>query len=195
MSFSLTIPMVYLAFWYFCNLTLVLKPREVINPFIDISNFSCTYESWSQWFFQAPSEALGSAGPVYPSPRQYLVEQQPSHNPELLYDQKDTPKDPSLPHECNYARKRTQHQVIIHGKIIHSYFHPLPPQASIALPNQNQTLKLGPLWEIRVSLVDGLLGLMYLDMHHAVAPSPGQNCGFSISVFPTLWYINLCKNT
>ena len=31
-------PMVYLAFLYFCDIDLVLKPREVINPFPYISN-------------------------------------------------------------------------------------------------------------------------------------------------------------
>ena len=37
--FLLTFPMAYLAFLYFCGLTLALKPREVINPFTYFSNF------------------------------------------------------------------------------------------------------------------------------------------------------------
>ena len=40
MSFSLTFTMAYSAYLYFCDLALVLKPREVINPFPDFSNFS-----------------------------------------------------------------------------------------------------------------------------------------------------------
>ena len=40
MSFLLTFLMAYLAFFYFCDLALVLKPREVINPFTDLSNFT-----------------------------------------------------------------------------------------------------------------------------------------------------------
>ena len=36
--------MAYLAFLYFCGLTLDLKPREVINPIPDISNFPFDYE-------------------------------------------------------------------------------------------------------------------------------------------------------
>ena len=43
-SISLTFPMSYLAFLYFCDLALVLKPREVINPFPDLSNFPFDYE-------------------------------------------------------------------------------------------------------------------------------------------------------
>ena len=39
MSFSLTFTMAYLSFLYFCDLALVLKPRELINPFNDFSNF------------------------------------------------------------------------------------------------------------------------------------------------------------
>ena len=39
MSFSLTFTMEYLAFLYFCDPALVLKTREVINPFPDIPNF------------------------------------------------------------------------------------------------------------------------------------------------------------
>ena len=39
MSFSLTFQMAYLAFFYLCDLALVLKPREVINPYPDLSNF------------------------------------------------------------------------------------------------------------------------------------------------------------
>ena len=37
-SFLLTFPMAYLAFLYFGDLALALKPREVINPFPDLSN-------------------------------------------------------------------------------------------------------------------------------------------------------------
>ena len=37
-------------------------------------------------------------------------------------------------------------------EIIHWYLHPLPPQAPIAFSNQNQTLKIVLLWEIRISL-------------------------------------------
>ena len=44
-------------------------------------------------------------------------------------------------------------------EIIHWYFHPLHPQAHIAFPNQNKTLKLVPLWVICVSLVDGPAGV------------------------------------
>ena len=39
MSFLLTIMTAYLAFLYVCNLALVLKPREVINPFPDLYYF------------------------------------------------------------------------------------------------------------------------------------------------------------
>ena len=44
-------------------------------------------------------------------------------------------------------------------EIIHWCCHPLPPQAPIALPNQNQILKLVPLWDIRVFLADGPAGV------------------------------------
>ena len=37
-SFSLTFTMAYLAFLYFCDLTLVLKARAVTNPFPDLPN-------------------------------------------------------------------------------------------------------------------------------------------------------------
>ena len=39
-TFSLTFPMAYLAFLYFCGLTLVLKSRAVTNPFPDLPNFT-----------------------------------------------------------------------------------------------------------------------------------------------------------
>ena len=38
-SFLPAFPMAYLAFLYFYSLTLALKPREVINPFPDLSYF------------------------------------------------------------------------------------------------------------------------------------------------------------
>ena len=41
-------------------------------------------------------------------------------------------------------------------EIIHWCFYPLHTQAPISLPNQNQTLKLVPLWVIQVSIVDRL---------------------------------------
>ena len=44
-------------------------------------------------------------------------------------------------------------------EIIHCYFQPLPPQAPITLHNQNQTLKLVPLWYICVSLADRTTGM------------------------------------
>ena len=72
-------------------------------------------------------------------------------------------------------------------EIIHWYFHPLHPQAPIALPNQNQTLKKMPLWVVYVSLAYGDPGKMYLDMHHSVAPSPSQICGISLCNFPSFW--------
>ena len=40
MPFSLKFPMAYLALLYFCGLALAMKPREVINPFPDLYNFT-----------------------------------------------------------------------------------------------------------------------------------------------------------
>ena len=39
-SFLLTFMMAYLAFLYLCDLALVLKHREVINPFPDLPNYT-----------------------------------------------------------------------------------------------------------------------------------------------------------
>ena len=44
-------------------------------------------------------------------------------------------------------------------EIIHSLFHPLPPQVPIALPKQNQTLSIVLLWVICVSIVYGPNGV------------------------------------
>ena len=44
-------------------------------------------------------------------------------------------------------------------EIIHSLFHPPPPQVPIALPNQNQTLSIVLLWVICVSIVYGPNGV------------------------------------
>ena len=62
-----------------------------------------------------------------------------------MHYQKDTPQEPPPPNECNAKRQRTQHQVSLYGRKINWYFHSLPPQDPIALPNQNQNLKLWPL--------------------------------------------------
>ena len=43
-SFILTFTMAYLAFLYFCDLALVLKPREIINHFPDLSYFPFDFE-------------------------------------------------------------------------------------------------------------------------------------------------------
>ena len=66
----------------------------------------------------------------------------------LLYQMNITPRGKEL----NTGKVSTE-------EIIHWYSHPLPPQAPIALPNQNQTLKLVPLCAIRVSLADGPAGV------------------------------------
>ena len=88
-----------------------------------------------------------------------LVSWYPYHKPLLLCDKKDTPREPNPPHECNALMQINQHKKVSIEEIIHWYFHLLPPQAHISLPNQNQTLNLFTLWEIRAYLADGPAGV------------------------------------
>ena len=57
-----------------------------------------------------------------------------------------------------WVKEFIMRQVSMEGRI-HWWSYPFPPQAYIALPDQNQILKLVPLWEIFVSLVDGPTGV------------------------------------
>ena len=68
-------------------------------------------------------------------------------------------------------------------EIIYWCFHPLPLQSPIALPNQNQTLNIVPLWYIHVSLADGPNGVsvtLNTPFHDAKAGSKLWNisCNF-----------------
>ena len=81
-------------------------------------------------------------------------------------------------------------------EIVHWYFHPLPLQAQIALPNKNKILNIVPLWVICIFLTDGPDGADVL-LH---APFDIEKSGLklwnspSLEIFPALWYINLRQN-
>ena len=69
----------------------------------------------------------------------------------------DTNQDPPPPHEHNAKEINTNE--VSTEEIIHWYFHPLPLQALIALPNQNKTLKLVNFWDIHASIAYGPSGV------------------------------------
>ena len=84
----------------------------------------------------------------YLPPYHELVERQPSCKPELLYDQKGTPRDYLSPNECKVVIQINQHQQSLHGRnntlmipppsSSISYFYPQPksdPQSCSPLCN------------------------------------------------------------
>ena len=92
----------------------------------------------------------------YLPPHYKLVACQTSGKFELPEDQRDSPQASNPYHKFNAARKITQQKLSCHGTKNTLVLSPPPPQYYIRLPNQNENLKLVPLWYIFIFIADGV---------------------------------------
>ena len=131
-------------------------------------------------------------------PRHKLVAWKPSGKPALSGDQTEYPQERPLAHELNACEKNNSTL----GKLPWNREYTAPPPPFLPnfifdFPTKIKPSRLCPFGRFVYFSRLGLLGWIYLEMHHVKEPRPGKSYGIValLQFFLALWYIKIYQNT